>query len=54
MRILALSNNDTRWPVKNLAHCCLHHRIIAFTEIYIQKRMGLGEYPRAEMISKLE
>jgi hypothetical protein len=59
MRILALSNNDTtgRWPVKHLihcqAHCCPYHRIIAFTEIYIQKRMGvLGEYPRAEMISK--
>jgi hypothetical protein len=60
MRILALSNNDTtgRWRVKTPyplpAHCC-YHRIIAFLEIYIQKRMGvLGEYPRAEMISKLE
>jgi hypothetical protein len=31
-----------------------YHRIIAFTE-FIFKRMGvLGEYPRAEMISKLE
>jgi hypothetical protein len=60
-RMLALSNNDTtdRWPVKTpypLQGALLpYHRIIAFYGNLYSKRMGvLGEYPRAEMISKLE
>lgn len=60
-RMLALSNNDTtgRWPVKTpypLAGALLpYHRIIAFYGNLYSKRMGvLGEYPRKEMISKLE
>lgn len=60
-RMLALSNNDTtgRWPVKTpypLPGALLpYHRIIAFYGNLYSKRMGvLGEYPRAEMISKLE
>lgn len=60
-RMVALSNNDTtdRWPVKTpypLPGALLpYHRIIAFYGNLYSKRMGvLGEYPRAEMISKLE
>lgn len=60
-RMLALSNNDTtgRWPVKTpypLPGALLpYHRIIAFYGNLYSKRMGvLGEYARAEMISKLE
>ena len=60
-RMLALSNNDTtgRWPVKTpypLPGALLpYNRIIAFYGNLYSKRMGvLGEYPRAEMISKLE
>jgi hypothetical protein len=60
-RIIALSNNDTtgRWPVKTpypLPGALLpYHRIIAFYGNLYSKRMGvLGEYPRAEMISKLK
>lgn len=60
-RMMALSNNDTtgRWPVKTpypLPGALLpYNRIIAFYGNLYSKRMGvLGEYPRAEMISKLK
>ncbi|HJS00423.1 MAG TPA: hypothetical protein VJ780_05775 [Flavobacterium sp.] len=60
-RMIALSNNDTtgRWPVKApypLPGALLpYHRIIAFYGNLYSKRMGvLGEYPRAEMIEKLQ
>lgn len=60
-RMVALSNNDTtgRWPVKTpypLPGALLpYHRIISFYGNLYSKRMGvLGEYPRAEMIKKLQ
>lgn len=60
-RMLALSNNDTtgRWPVKTaypLPGALLpYNRIIAFYGNLYSKRMGvLGEYPKDEMIEKLQ
>jgi len=60
-RMVALSNNDTtgRWPVKApypLPGALLpYNRIIAFYGNLHSKRMGvLGEYPKAEMIEKLQ
>lgn len=60
-RMLALANKDTtgRWPVKApypLPGALLpYNRIIAFYGNLYSKRMGvLGEYPKAEMIEKLQ
>ncbi|MGM8360798.1 hypothetical protein ACSV4D_02665 [Flavobacterium sp. ARAG 55.4] len=60
-RMLALSNQDTtgRWPVKApypLPGALLpYHRIIAFYGNLYSKRMGvLGEYPKDEMLAKLQ
>ncbi|WP_413999697.1 hypothetical protein ACMDB5_03835 [Flavobacterium sp. W1B] len=60
-RMLALSNNDTtgKWPVKTsypLAGAILpYHRVIAYYGNLYSKRMGvLGEFPRSEMIQKLQ
>ncbi|RVT80006.1 hypothetical protein EOD40_02515 [Flavobacterium sufflavum] len=60
-RMIALSNKDTTgmWPVKApypLPGALLpYHRIIAFYGNLYSKRMGvLGEYPKAEMIEKLQ
>ncbi|MEL1241474.1 hypothetical protein [Flavobacterium flavipallidum] len=60
-RMIALSNKDTtgRWPVKTpypLPGALLpYNRIIAFYGNLYSKRMGvLGEYPKAEMIEKLQ
>jgi len=60
-RMLALSNQDTtgRWPVKApypLPGALLpYHRIIAFYGNLYSKRMGvLGEYPKEEMLAKLQ
>ncbi|SHF98809.1 hypothetical protein SAMN05444396_103277 [Flavobacterium segetis] len=60
-RLLAISNHDTtgRWPVKTpypLPGAILpYNRIIAFYGNLYSTRMGvLGEYPRQEMITKLQ
>jgi len=60
-RMIALSNKDTTgmWPVKApypLPGALLpYHRIIAFYGNLYSKRMGvLGEYPKNEMIEKLQ
>lgn len=60
-RMIALANKDTtgRWPVKSpypLAGALLpYNRIIAFYGNLYSKRMGvLGEYPKDEMIDKLQ
>ncbi|GGA68053.1 hypothetical protein GCM10008015_06080 [Flavobacterium palustre] len=60
-RMIALSNKDTtgRWPVKTpypLPGALLpYNRIIAFYGNLYSKRMGvLGEYPKNEMIEKLQ
>ncbi|MCF6139802.1 hypothetical protein L1S34_00730 [Flavobacterium sp. K77] len=60
-RMLALSNQDTtgRWPAESpypLVGAVLpYHRIIAFYGNLYSKRMGvLGEYPKDEMLQKLQ
>ncbi|MBQ0909493.1 hypothetical protein KBJ98_12335 [Flavobacterium sp. F-328] len=61
MRMLALSNQDTtgRWPAESpypLVGAVLpYQRIIAFYGNLYSKRMGiLGEYPKDEMLQKLQ
>ena len=60
-RMVALSNNDTtgRWPVKTPyplpEHCCHTTELLPYYGNLYSKRMGiLGEFPRAEMLKKLQ
>ena len=60
-KMMALSNHDStgKWPVKTsypLAGALLpYNRIVAYYGNLYSKRMGvLGEYPRDEMIKKLQ